>query len=235
MSIHEPSDGISEEVERAIQLALSAAALVARKLIEARRAAVAEAQARSDAEAAQMRAQLERERELARARVQAVHDNEWWEQAQIQDVASMSQTVEEWRDPSVNPDTTDFDHAHDRMDSEVSDRWGLSLEEVAALAAVDDLAAAHDQTQTANVDDTQQQAHSTTPSTRAYDTQQRRDQLRDRLDEARVPDDAAEARVLADTAQAQPVAEATSRDQLADRAPVRSRARTSSRERTRAR
>lgn len=184
MSIHRPSDGIAEEVERMIQRAPSAAALAARKLIEGRRAALAEAQARSAGQAAQMRAQLERERDLARTRMAAVHDEQWWEQTQLQDVASMSQTIEEWRDPSVNPDTTDFDHAHDRMEREVSERWGLSRDEVAALGAVDDLAAAHDQTHTATV---------------------------------------------ADTAQAQPVAEAAARDQLADRAPVRSRARTSTR------
>ena len=33
MAVHEPSDGMAEEVERQVQLAISAAALAARKLI----------------------------------------------------------------------------------------------------------------------------------------------------------------------------------------------------------
>ena len=41
MSLHDSSDGISEEVERQLQLAISAAALAARKVIAERHAALA--------------------------------------------------------------------------------------------------------------------------------------------------------------------------------------------------
>ena len=65
MAVHEPSDGMAEEVERQIQLAISAAALAARKLITSRQAALAAAAAQSETHAQQLRAQLERERALA--------------------------------------------------------------------------------------------------------------------------------------------------------------------------
>ena len=37
----------------------------------------------------------------------------------------MSRTVEEWRDPGLGADTSNFDAAHDRIAQEVNDRWGL--------------------------------------------------------------------------------------------------------------
>ena len=56
MSIHEPSDGIAEEVERHIQLALGVALLAAQKAAEARRGGLTEAEARSQSQGQQMRA-----------------------------------------------------------------------------------------------------------------------------------------------------------------------------------
>ena len=75
MSIHDPSDGISEEVERQLQLAISAAALAARKVIATRQTALANARADSTARAAQLRAQLDRDRTLASARCSRFSSN----------------------------------------------------------------------------------------------------------------------------------------------------------------
>ena len=46
--MHEPSDGIAEEVERQLQLALAAAAIAARRAIAARQHAIEQAQRDSE-------------------------------------------------------------------------------------------------------------------------------------------------------------------------------------------
>jgi hypothetical protein len=236
VSIHEPSDGIAEEVERHIQLALGVALLAAQKAAEARRRGLTEAEARSQSQGQQMRAQLNRERELARARVEAVHDDQWWQQAQPEEVATMSRTVEEWRDPALGVDTGDFDAAHERMAQEVNDRWSLDLSQVATLARIDDAAAANDQLAATKAAVEQAGiAASTNTAGETSTSAVRREQMRDRLAEAAVPDDAVEARMLADMAQARPVAAAVSRDQAAEQQPNRSHQRSVGRERLRAR
>lgn len=67
--MQEPSDGIAEEVERQLQLALAAAAAVARRAIAARQHAIEQAQRDSAQHAQALNAQIDAERQLA-ARLQ---------------------------------------------------------------------------------------------------------------------------------------------------------------------
>jgi hypothetical protein len=96
MGVHEPSDGMAEEVERQIQLAISAAALAARRLINSRQAALAAAAAQSETRARQLRAQFERERSVASSHIQPVFDDAWWDAAQPRDVGEMWERAEQW-------------------------------------------------------------------------------------------------------------------------------------------
>ena len=142
--MQEPSDGIAEEVERQLQLALAAAAVVARRAIAARQHAIEQAQRDSAQHAQALKAQIDAERQLAAAHLQPVFDPGWWETAAPRDIADMWQQASSWRDANRDPATpTIFDHAADRIHQEVSDRTGLDATPVLALVAVQDLEHEH--------------------------------------------------------------------------------------------
>lgn len=231
--MYEPSDGIAEEVERQLQLALAAAAVAARGAIAARQHAIEQAGRDSEHAARQVKAQIDAERLLATARLQPVFDPGWWETAGPQDVADMWQEANSWRDPdraAIQP--TIFDHAADKIRQEVRDRSGLDPTQVIALAAVQELEREHQATlaqpggQPAAVQATEPDL--TTP--RGFDDPQRREQLRTRLVAAGVPEPAIDARTLADLGQAREAAEAAQTPVTAAIAPRPPAARSARRE-----
>lgn len=79
--MHEPSDGIAEEVERQLQLALATAAIAACQH------AIEQAQRDSEQAARAVKAQIDDERLLAAAPLLPVFAPGWWETAGPQDVA----------------------------------------------------------------------------------------------------------------------------------------------------
>ena len=225
--MHEPSDGIAEEVERQLQLALAAAAIAARRAIATRQHAIEQAQRDSAQHAQALKAQIDAERQLAAAHLQPVFDPGWWETAAPHDVADMWQEANSWRDPDRAAATpTIFDHAAGRIRQEVRDRTGLDPTQVMALAAVQELEHEHQATlaqpvgQAADVEATEPDL--ATP--RGFDDPQRREQLRTRLVAAGVPEPAIEARTLADLGQAREAAEAAQTPvAAADRTAARGR------------
>ena len=79
--MNEPSDGVAEELERQLQLALAAAAIAARRATAARQHRLEQAQRDSAQNAQAVKAQIDAERRLAAAHVQPVFDSGWWETA----------------------------------------------------------------------------------------------------------------------------------------------------------
>ena len=145
--MHEPSDGIAEEVERQLQLALAAAGIAARRAIAARQHAIEQAQRQSGQHAQALKTQIDAERQLAAAHLQPVFDPGWWETAAPHDVAEMWQEANSWRDPDRDVTTpTIFDHAAGRIRQEVRDRTGLDPTQLLALAAVQELEHEHQAT-----------------------------------------------------------------------------------------
>jgi hypothetical protein len=212
--MQDPSDGIAEEVERQLQLALAAAAIVARRTIATRHQAIEQAQHDSAQRAQALKAQIDADRQLAAAHLQPVFDPGWWETAAPRDVADMWQEANSWRDPDRDVATpTIFDHAAGRIRQEVRDRTGLDATQVLALAAVQDLEHEHQATlvehdsvrQAAELEAVQRDSIA---APRGYDDPHRREQLRIRLVAAGVPEPAIEARTLADLGQAREAAEA---------------------------
>jgi len=209
--MHEPSDGIAEEVERQLQLALATAAVAARHAIAQRQHAIEQAGRDSEQAARRVKDQIDAERVLATARLQPVFDPAWWETAGPQDVADMWQEANSWRDPdraAIQP--TIFDHAAGRIREEVRDRSGLDPTQVIALAAVQELEREHQATLAQPVG---QPAAVEAPgpdlaTSHGFDDPRRREQLRTRLVAAGVPEPAIEARTLADLGQAREAAEA---------------------------
>jgi hypothetical protein len=205
--MHEPSDGIAEEVERQLQLALAAGAVLARAAIAARQSAVEQAQRESEQAAQAVRARIDAERRLAAAHLQPVFDPDWWETAAPADIAEMWQETSTWRDPDAAQVTpTIFDHATARIDEEIRDRAGLEIDQLRMLAAVQALEAEHQATVAEHDPDSPpvslEAASHQVPLPRSFDDSRRREQLRARLHAAGVPEAAIDARTLADIAQA---------------------------------
>ena len=211
--MQEPSDGIAEELERQLQLALAAATVAARRANATRRHTIEQAQRDSAQRTQAVRAQIEAERELATARVTPVFDPGWWETAGPQDVADMWQQANSWREPDAPVNTpTIFDHAAGRIAQEVRERTGLDITQIQALAAIQELEHEH-QTTTGEPDPIRQPAQfeptrRDAVSRREFDDPERRERLRERLAAAGVPEAAIEARTLADLGQAREPAEA---------------------------
>lgn len=236
MGVHEPADGMAEEVERQVQLAISAAALGARKVITSRQAALAAAAAQSETRAQQLRAQIERERALASSRIQPVFDDAWWDAAQPRDVGEMWERAQQWRRPDApDGEVTVFDRASERIEQETRDRWRLDAGAVAALAYADSVAE-HDRLAVAAQRPAEDRVDAAAPAAdERYDSRERRDRLQARLSTADVPREAVHAQVLTDTAQARPAAEAVQPEREQIRQPTRPRARTAVRARHRTR
>ena len=145
--MHEPSDGIAEEVERQLQLALAAAAIAARRAIAARGQALEQARRDSDQAARAAQARIDAQRLLAAERLRPVFDDAWWETAGPQEIADMWGEANSWRDPDASSaKPTIFDHAAHRIREEVRDRSGLDPTQVVALAAVQELEHEHQAT-----------------------------------------------------------------------------------------
>ena len=231
MATHEPTDDMAQEVERQLQLAITAATLAARKAVAHRQASLKHARANSDARAADLRAQLDRERILASARIQPVFDNAWWENATPAEVGEMWQQTAQWRQPTPGQpddrfDRAPFDRAAQRIEQETHGRWQLDVYDVAALARADDLAE-RDRfaATTATSADHDASADSSPAPTESYDTRARRQRLKQRMIAADVPEDTIQARLVADTGQARPATEAVQQEPGNRREAQRSTAR----------
>jgi hypothetical protein len=233
--MHEPSDGVAEEVERQLQLALAAAAIAARRAIAARQHAIEQARRESEQAARAVQARIDAERLLATERLRPVFEPDWWETARPQEIADMWQEANAWRDPdqpaAAAATPTIFDHAAHRIRQEVRDRSGLDPTQLVTLAAVQELehehqaALAEQPTQPAELGADRQEA-----PLRGYDDPRRREQLRVRLVDAGVPEPAIEARTLADVGQAREAAEAASMPPATSAEPRRGEGARSTRE-----
>ena len=209
--MHEPSDGVAEEVERQLQLTLAAAAIAARHALAPRQHTIEQARRDSKQAARAAQARIDAERLLATERLRPVFEPDWWETARPQEIADMWQEANTWRDPDrpAGATPTIFDHAAHRIRQEVQDRSGLDPTQIVTLAAVQELEHEHQAalteqpTQPAELAADRQEA-----PPRGYDDPQRREQLRVRLADAGVPEPAIKARTLADLGQAREAAEA---------------------------
>jgi hypothetical protein len=233
--MQEPSDGIAEEVERQLQLALAAATVVARRVIATRQQAIEQAQRDGADRARALKARIDAERQLAAAHLQPAFDPGWWETAAPRDIADMWQEANSWRDPDRDAATpTIFDRAAGRIHQEVHDRTGLDPTQVLALAGVQELEHEYRATLTEH-DPVRQPEIETTGRVVAgarggYDDPHRREQLRTRLQAAGVPEPAIEARTLADLGQAREAAEAAHTPVAVTAGPRLGAARSASRE-----
>lgn len=137
--MHEPSDGVAEEVERQLQLALAAPAIAARRAIRRSPKRDRTGQTRTASRPPVPRKPGSPPSGCSRPGACArLFEPDWWETAGPQEIADMWQEANTWRDPNqpMAATPTIFDRAAHRIRQEVRDRGGLDPTQIVTLAAV---------------------------------------------------------------------------------------------------
>lgn len=113
MAEHEP-DGINEAFAASARVAITAGGLMAERIMRAREQAMRETQARSEQDARELQARLDGERAVARASLQPVGRDAWWEHASAEEIGVAWETANAWRDIDRDAATT-VDHMRDQL------------------------------------------------------------------------------------------------------------------------
>lgn len=124
-------DGVLDEAEGNMRMALMGASQLAQAATRARREAAERATRRDLEEARQIQARLDAERVAARAELAPVHQSSWWDQAQARDVARAYETAVTFRDE----DQAARD-AESRIRQELRDRYQIEVNETGADPSV---------------------------------------------------------------------------------------------------
>src|SRR4051794_21839179 len=95
--IDEP-DRVDETLTGALRVGLTVAGHVAERGLRAREQAARAAEARSQQETRALQSRLDSERATARAALAPVDREEWWQHAQVNEIARAWETVQAWRD-----------------------------------------------------------------------------------------------------------------------------------------
>lgn len=222
-------DGIDDAFESTLRVGLTAAGRMAERAARAREAQMRDAQAASEQEARELAGRLQAERGAARAALVPVTRDEWWTNAQPQEISQAWETAVQWRDR--DPQAA---NAAEHMRGQLRDRYGVDVDNLAAnpgavsealerrerelqAAATQDSSAARDQAEAqlllrdsdqARQDDEPQHAAAEHDHAEAlYDSAERRRDLAAGLDGV-ADEQTVEARVIADTHQGRPAREA---------------------------
>jgi len=98
----EDPDGINEALHASTRVAVTVGGLVAERMMRAREQAHRDAEALSQQEARELANRLDAERASARASLQPIVRDEWWERAQPGDIGVAWETANAWKD--IDPD-----------------------------------------------------------------------------------------------------------------------------------
>lgn len=114
--------GVEDEVGHALRLGLATAAQLADRFARARQELTRDAQRRSDDEHRQLEARFQSEGASAAARLSVVERPEWWDHATPQQIVSMYELADQWRD-----DQPQAANAADTIAQQVQDRYGIDM------------------------------------------------------------------------------------------------------------
>lgn len=118
---------VEDEVGQALRVGLAVAAQLADKFARAREELARNAQHQSEQEQRQLQARFEGERDVAGARLMIVERSEWWDRADIAQIAGMHETAQQWKnfDPRAQA-------AADTIAREVKERYDVDVANLAA-------------------------------------------------------------------------------------------------------
>jgi hypothetical protein len=123
----EESDGIGEAFDGHIRIALSVATQMAERFARLREELARNAQARTEQHTHELQSRFDAERNAARASLAPVQQPEWWNHADVSDIATAYETAEAWR--SVDADIA---RTSDQMREELRSRYGIDTENLGA-------------------------------------------------------------------------------------------------------
>ena len=118
----EESDGIGEAFDGQMRVALTVATQMAERFARLREELARNAQARTEQQTKELQVRFDAERNAARASLAPVQHQEWWNIAEIDDIATAYETADAWR--TVDPDIA---RTSDRMREELRGRYGIDV------------------------------------------------------------------------------------------------------------
>lgn len=121
------TDGINDAFSSAARVALTAAGLMAERLLRAREQAQRDAQAHSQQQARELRARMDGERAAARASLAPLGREDWWESARVDDLARAWETANAYKDIGADARQT-----ADRMREQLRSRYAIDVENLSA-------------------------------------------------------------------------------------------------------
>jgi hypothetical protein len=118
----EESDGIGEAFDGQVRVALTVATQMAERFARLREELARNAQARTEQQTKELQVRFDAERNAARASLAPVWQQEWWNTAGVDDIATAYETAEAWR--TVDPDIA---RTSDRMREDLRGRYGIDV------------------------------------------------------------------------------------------------------------
>ena len=197
------TDGIAEDFDDAMRLAITAAGRIAEQRVRERERQLREAQVDSEQTARALQSRIDGQRAAALAQLEATNHPEWWDHASVDDVANAWEAAQEWRDRDAEAEA-----AAERMRPEIIERYGLDPEQagVDAAGAADTADRAGERAQ--RLEATAIVGSADRSEALEYDSAQRRERASAALTDAGVDEDVVESHRLGDTSQALPAREA---------------------------
>src|SRR3954447_2611592 len=127
MDHQQQPDGINEALTGALRVSLTAAAHVAEQLARSREQAARNARAVGEHEARELQARMDAVRAAARASLAPVAREEWWQRADVDEIARAWETAQAWRE--LEPDAR---HAAEHIHDQLRERYGLDTSDLRA-------------------------------------------------------------------------------------------------------
>lgn len=121
------SDGIEEEFDGQLRIAVTAAGRIGEALARAREDAARRAQAQSEHEARELLSRFEAEKRAARVELGSVYRSEWWDRATPEQIGGALTTARAWG--SEDPEAV---RAEGRIRDELRTRYGVDVNNTGA-------------------------------------------------------------------------------------------------------
>ncbi|TFC01476.1 hypothetical protein E3O42_10175 [Cryobacterium adonitolivorans] len=118
----EESDGIGDAFDGQMRVALTVATQMAERFARLREELARNAQARTEQQTKELQVRFDAERNAARASLAPVQQQEWWNTAGVDDIATAYETADAWR--TADPDIA---RTSDRMREELRGRYGIDV------------------------------------------------------------------------------------------------------------
>ncbi|PPG62344.1 hypothetical protein C5C69_05670 [Rathayibacter sp. AY1C7] len=123
-------DSVEDEVGQSARVALTVALQLGDKFARLREDLAREALRKSEADARSLAARFSAERDVARAQLAVVDRPDWWQRADLQQVADVLSTAQQWKD--LDPVA---ERATQTVAREVQDRYGVAVSDLPERSA----------------------------------------------------------------------------------------------------